>query len=64
MLIARRRSAYTVFAMLIQAEKTELPNAQVEVRPGRHGTLRARVTMDGLPRPFDFSVRRLTPPAG
>lgn len=64
MLIARRRAGYTVFAILLQAEKADIPDAHVEVSAGRHGTLKARVTLDGLPRPLDFSVRRLTPPAG
>ena len=62
MLAVRRRAGCTVFALLIQAERERLPEARLDLSDGRHGTLRARVTLQGHPAKLEFSVRRLAPP--
>lgn len=57
MLLARRRAKQTVFALLMQAERSGFPDTQLRLEEGRHGTLRVTVQFGSVTR--EFTVREL-----
>ncbi len=64
MLIVRRQAAWTVFAVLVQAGREPLPVARLQVRDGRHGTLRVRVLPEDAASSFEVCTRRVAAPGG